>query len=80
MFFHGILDSADAWILNDIKSPANKFLENNHVCYFVNFRGNKYSCHLEDESDKDWENLFWNFSFDEMGRYDVPAVVDYVYQ
>jgi len=41
-----------------------------------NNRGNKYSSfntHI-----KTSENKFWNFTWEEMGTYDVPAGIDYI--
>jgi hypothetical protein len=41
--------------------------------WLCNNRGNKYSCkhvNLAPSSER-----FWNFSMDEMARYDIPAVV-----
>lgn len=43
-----------------------------------NFRGNKYSrnhtnLHPDEDADK-----FWNFSWHEMGIYDLPTMIDYV--
>ena len=42
-----------------------------------NSRGNRYSRdhkYLDPDVDKE----YWNFSFDELGKYDLPAVIDYV--
>lgn len=77
---HGILDSADDFVLNKNKDSnlANFFIEENMDLWLVNIRGNKYSCghrHLDTESKE-----FWNFSFHEVGLYDLPAVVNYVYK
>lgn len=41
-----------------------------------NARGNAYSrSHVNLTTD---DKEYWNFSFDEMGKYDVPAALDYV--
>lgn len=75
---HGIYDSSDTWIFTGPKSGLGYILSDN--CYdvwAVNFRGNVYSRkHLRLDPDRDRE--YWNFSFDENGNYDLPAVIDYV--
>ncbi|KPI95464.1 Lipase 1 [Papilio xuthus] len=75
---HGLYDSSDAWILSGPKDGLAYILADN--CYDVwipNTRGNRYSRkHIFLDPDKDIE--YWNFSFDEQGNYDVPAVIDYV--
>lgn len=44
--------------------------------WMTNVRGNAYSKHHArfKESDRD----FWNFSFHEMGTYDIPATIDFI--
>lgn len=43
-----------------------------------NYRGNKYSRnHTYLDPDKD-ETKFWDFSWHEMGIYDLPTMIDYV--
>lgn len=41
-----------------------------------NARGNRYSRNHTHFSPKDAE--FWDFSWDEMASYDIPAVIDYI--
>ncbi len=42
-----------------------------------NNRGNKYSRnHIELDPNKDAQ--FWDFSFEEMGKYDLPAMISYI--
>lgn len=74
---HGLLDSSDTWILN-FRDHALGFMlaDAGHDVYFGNSRGNKYrSGHVSlPESDA----KFWDFSWDEMALYDLPAIVDAV--
>ena len=45
--------------------------------WLTNSRGSKYSRrHIRYDADKDPE--FWNFSFIEMGQFDLPAFVDHI--
>ncbi|XP_013144241.1 PREDICTED: lipase 1-like [Papilio polytes] len=75
---HGLYDSSDAWILSGPKNGLAYILADN--CYDVwvpNTRGNRYSRkHVFLDPDKDME--YWNFSFDELGNFDVPAIIDYI--
>jgi hypothetical protein len=48
-----------------------------HDVWLANSRGNTYSRrHTNLNPDEDSE--FWNFSWEEIGKYDVPAVIDYI--
>lgn len=74
---HGILDSSDGWTCNkEEKSIAFVLANNNFDVWLSNSRGNKYC--------KNHENLsinssdFWNFSFHDLGKYDIPAVIEYI--
>ncbi|CAK1599471.1 unnamed protein product [Parnassius mnemosyne] len=78
ILMHGLYDSSDLWILSGPQTGLGYILANN--CYDVwvpNHRGNWYSRkHLTLDPNKDIE--FWNFSFDEHGYFDIPAIIDYV--
>ena len=78
-FQHGILDSASAWIVHHSNlAPAFVAARAGYDVWLNNSRGNTYSRkHLYLNPDKDKEQ-FWDFDWEEMGRYDVPAVVDYI--
>ncbi|CAH2100276.1 unnamed protein product [Euphydryas editha] len=75
---HGVIDSSDAWILTGPKTGFGYILSNN--CYDVwvpNFRGNTYSRkHVRFDPNKDPD--YWEFSFHEVGYYDIPAIIDYI--
>ena len=72
---HGILDSATTWIVNSPdKAPAFLLAEAGYDVWLANSRGNYYSrSHKTLDPDKDKE--FWDFSWYEMGKYDLPAVI-----
>ncbi|XP_063837023.1 lipase 3-like [Ostrinia nubilalis] len=78
LLMHGILDTSDVWILAGEKLGLGYILASN--CYdvwAVNSRGNRYSRkHITLDPDKDI--AFWNYSFDEIGMFDVPAAIDYI--
>jgi lysosomal acid lipase/cholesteryl ester hydrolase len=48
--------------------------------WLANTRGNKYSKNIPDIQTvpKEERLKFWQFTFDHMAKYDVPAVVDYI--
>lgn len=78
LLVHGIVDTSDAWILTGPKSGLGYVLSNN--CYDVwacNLRGNTYS-RKHKRLDPDIDPEYWEFSFDENGFYDLPAIIDYV--
>ncbi|CAH8532875.1 unnamed protein product [Schistosoma turkestanicum] len=74
---HGLLDSAHTWVNNLPNESLGFILADN--CYDVwlgNSRGSTYSSkHL---SLKPNDKAFWEFSWDEMGKYDLPASLLYV--
>ena len=76
---HGILDSAYCWIVNyaDV-APAFVAARAGYDVWLGNSRGNTYSrAHEEYDPDRN-EKKFWNFSWFEMGTYDLPAVIDMI--
>ena len=77
LFQHGILDSSDAWVCNgEDHSIPFIFAKNNFDVWISNSRGNKYSKAHEYYEVDSFE--FWQFSFHEMGIYDIPAVIEYI--
>lgn len=78
MLMHGVFDSSDEYIVTGPETGLGYILSRN--CYDVwaaNHRGNVYSRrHVRLNPDKDPE--FWEYSFNEHGYFDIPAIVDYV--
>jgi pimeloyl-ACP methyl ester carboxylesterase len=77
-FQHGLLDCSDGWIINDeFRAPAFIMANKGYDVWFGNSRGNKYSRkHIKYNPDKDKE--FWEFTFQHMADYDLPAYFKYV--
>jgi pimeloyl-ACP methyl ester carboxylesterase len=73
---HGLEGSADDWFYNKDKSAGLYVLDRGYDVWVGNNRGNKYcrSHTNSNMSDKD----FFDFSFDEMALYDLPAFYNYV--
>ena len=77
LFQHGILDSAYCWIINyaDV-APAFVAARAGYDVWLGNSRGNTFSrANINYDPDHD-EEKFWDFSWFEMGTYDLPAVID----
>lgn len=71
---HGLTGSADAWFYNDdeISGVGWYFASRGYDVWLGNNRGNKYSLDNLDPNISD--KNFFNFSYDDLGLYDVPAI------
>lgn len=76
---HGLLLSSESWVLQGPEYDLAFILaDKGYDVWMADNRGNTYSrAHLR-LSPKN--SKFWNFSFHEMGFYDMPAVIDYILQ
>ena len=80
---HGMLDSADAFIMNKREgSPAFILADKGYDVWLGNNRGNRFSrTHINlnpDSWDKDEKRSFWDFSFQEMADHDALDNLAYV--
>jgi pimeloyl-ACP methyl ester carboxylesterase len=75
---HGILDSANAWVMNyETVSPAFVTARGGYDVWLGNSRGNTYSLgHVNKMKDKE----YWAFDWEQMGQYDIPAVIEHIVQ
>lgn len=73
---HGLLDSADDWVLNLNNSLGTYLADQGYDVWLSNSRGNKYS--KKNERIGPWRREFWHYSFQQMGQYDVPANIKYI--
>ncbi|XP_023943679.2 lipase 3-like [Bicyclus anynana] len=78
LLMHGLFQSADAWLdAGPDAGLAYLIAAQCHELWVGNQRGNYYGRrHVRLDPDRDAK--FWKFSTDEMGIYDIPAIVDYV--
>lgn len=73
---HGLMCSSSDWIMNTVeKALPYRLAEAGYDVWMGNARGNTYSKGHVTLSNK--EEQFWQFSWHEMGMYDVPAFIDY---
>lgn len=74
---HGLMGSSDNWNTNTKEDSLAYLLSDaGYDVWMGNFRGNIYSRNHNRFTDND--PSFWRFSFDEMARFDLPAMLDYV--
>lgn len=74
---HGLLSSSNDWIVSGPgKGLAYILADAGYDVWMGNARGNTFSRKHKTLSPKD--KRFWAFSWDEIGYYDLPAMIDYV--
>jgi pimeloyl-ACP methyl ester carboxylesterase len=73
---HGLISECEAWIYSGVNSPVANLVEAGFDVWLGNNRGNIYS-KKNSRMNKD-EEKFWDFSFVEMGRFDLPAMIDHI--
>ena len=74
---HGLENSADDWVTNSPNlTTALHLADQGYDVWLGNSRGNKYS--TGHTNPKITAAEYWNFSFQQMGKYDVPANIKYV--
>ena len=74
---HGLLDSSFTWLILEEKSIAKLLCDEGYRVYLPNMRGNQFSkSHLDYDSSLNSD--YWDFSFDEMAQYDLPAIINLI--
>lgn len=77
LIVHGLLDSSAGFvILGPNKSLAFLLSDLGYDIWLLNTRGNQYS--RKHKRFHRYQPEFWNFSFHELGIYDLPAAIDYI--
>ncbi|CAF0988536.1 unnamed protein product [Rotaria sp. Silwood1] len=75
---HGLLDTATTWVINfSDQNLAFILPDTGYDVWLGNVRGNYYSrAHVKYNPDYDEE--FWDFSWDEMAKDDLPSMINYI--
>ncbi|CCD72909.2 Partial AB-hydrolase lipase domain-containing protein [Caenorhabditis elegans] len=73
---HGLLCTSSIWLLNLPRQSAGYiFADQGYDVWLGNMRGNTYS--KEHTRMTSADRRFWKFSWEEMARYDLPAMINY---
>jgi lysosomal acid lipase/cholesteryl ester hydrolase len=76
---HGLLDSSYTWITNfEDESLGYILADKGFDVWFGNNRGNRYGRNHVSKNPDDNASGFWDFTWDDMSSYDVPAFINYV--
>ncbi|CEM14629.1 unnamed protein product [Vitrella brassicaformis CCMP3155] len=76
LFMHGLMMSDECWVCNKEISLPIYLARKGYDVWLANNRGNKYS--WKHRFFKRDDKHYWDFSIDELARYDVPTCVDLV--
>lgn len=75
---HGLISSAESFINNGRNSLPFRLIEKGYDVWLGNNRGNIYSRKHEVFNIDTDDRQFFDFSFYELGKFDIPAMIDYV--
>ena len=79
---HGLGTNGLVWMLRsdeDLASTPVAMMEAGYDVWLGNFRGSVYSLEHENLSSES-DTAYWDFSWAEIGLYDLPAMVGYIYE
>ncbi|XP_049825351.1 lipase 3 [Aethina tumida] len=78
LFQHGLLAASDSWLFRGGGKDMPYILAKaGYDVWLSNMRGNVYSNkHQTLDSQRDEE--YWNFGLEEVAKYDLPAIIDYI--
>jgi len=77
---HGLLDSSDDWVINNETLAPGLLLANMEYDIWIgNTRGNRYSLGHINWNSFHPNSEYWDFSWQEMSLYDLPAAFQYIF-
>ncbi|XP_039479249.1 mediator of RNA polymerase II transcription subunit 15 [Drosophila santomea] len=77
MLVHGLMASSASWVqFGPSQGLAYILSQAGYDVWMLNTRGNIYSEERQTGREKDQD--FWDFSFHEIGQYDLPAAIDLI--
>ena len=74
---HGNMESAHTYLKHEYNSPAIILIDEGYDVWLGSSRGSKYS-KAHEWLDPDTDMEYWNFSWEEMGKYDLPAFIEHI--
>jgi pimeloyl-ACP methyl ester carboxylesterase len=77
IYQHGLLDSAATTCVDGLESMAFFLADCGFDVWLNNSRGNKFSRNHK-HLDPDVHQGYWNFSFQELAEFDLPALFEFV--
>lgn len=76
---HGLLDNCYSFLaLNKTHALPYLLADEGYDVWLTNNRGSTFSIEHESLDSWDFNSPYWDFSFDEMAKYDLPAHIQYV--
>ena len=76
LLVHGLLQDSDSFVCGGTSSLVYSLAKAGNNVWTGNNRGTKYS--FEHSNFPSTSSNFWNFNIDDLGKYDVPAMINHV--
>jgi len=78
-FQHGLEDTGFSFLFQSIEENLPIKLYNlGYDIWIGNIRGNRFSLGHTHLNSKDKRGPYWDFTYDEMGKYDLPAIANHI--
>lgn len=79
LYQHGLLDSSAGAVCNGQDSMVYKLADEGFDVWMNNSRGNRFS-KMHKYLDCNFHRKYWDFSFQEMAEYDLPAIFEFIFE